>query len=150
MDVRPSGGNQGIVVGPLANDHLTILGQLNRYFGLGIGSPGNRVNLVQLQFRLMRNELADALENRVYRTGPRYLGRFNLTVNFDHNMGGLRADRARHNAQRDEFDAFVLGRQLIIDKGDYVLVEYVLLLVGEILQALERILEGVVANIAKP
>ena len=50
--------------------------------------------------------------------------------------------------QRDELDALVVAHHLVIDQGDDVLVVDDLLAVGQVLEAAERVVQRVVADIA--
>ena len=86
---------------------------------------------------------------KVASTGPLPVVFAVLRRAVDHELqfGRLRPLGAGDHLQRDEFDPLVAALDLVVDQRDDVLVEDVLLAVGEILEAAERVVDGVVAEL---
>ncbi len=70
-----------------------------------------------------------------------------LPVDTKHQIGGLRTRCSCTHLQRYEFDAFVLTHNFVLDKRDQIILEYFLLLVGEIFEPCKSFLQSVIAQL---
>ncbi len=114
--------------------------------GLGVGSAGDRVHLVELQGGLVRGQLADGVEHRVDRPVARARRTARLPVDGQGQLGPLALGAGGDHQARDG-DPLVAAGQAVVDQGDDVLVEHLLLLVGQVLEALEGLVHRLVAQL---
>ena len=94
----------------------------------------------------MRHDHLDGLEDRIHGAVTDSGLGAGLTIDFERDRRLLRAAGAGHDFQRHNLDPVRLGRDLLVDQCLDVLVEHQLLLVGQVLEAAEGVLEGVVAE----
>ncbi len=95
----------------------------------------------------MRHDGLDRVESRVNRPVALGLGRLMTAVDFKRDGRLLWTAGAGDHGQRQHLDAVVRGRDFLVDKRLDILVEDVFLAVGEVLEALKRVLESVVAQL---
>ena len=70
-----------------------------------------------------------------------------FAVDLQLDLGGLRTFRARDHLQRDELDPVVAAQYLVVHQCHQILVEYVLLAVGEVLEPAKCVVDRVVAEL---
>ena len=126
---------------------LPVLGQTHRHLGLGVRAMGHGVDLIELQARGVREQGLDAVEGGIDRAvARRVVGvHFAVDLQFDGGLGRPVGRTAQH-LEADQAQAIVGPHHFVVDQGDQVVVEDLLLDVGQILEPLEGGLDGVVAQ----
>ena len=115
---------------------------------LGVGALGDGADREQLQVGLVREHLAEGLEGGVHRTVAHRRGGAHHAVDLQLQVALRRRLRAGAHFQRDEADAVVAAHHLVVHQRADVVVVHDLLPVGQILEAAERVVELVVADLA--
>ena len=139
--------HQGIGVGGLPGHELAALLQPHRHLGLGVRALGDGMDLEQGETGLVREDLPDRLEGGVHRAVAGLHGRATDTVDLELELGRRPDLGAALDIEADEPDQLVGVVDLVIDQGHEILVEDLLLLVGQGLEADEGIVERVLAQI---
>src|SRR5919205_1747932 len=99
------------------------------------------MHLEEQKFRLMRGELFYCVEGCVDWSIARCRDGLARPIDLESEIGLLRSFRAADHAQADEADPLRVLADGIIDQRDDILVEDVLLLVRQILEAAEHVFE---------
>ena len=116
--------------------------------GLRVGALGHGIDLEELQRGGVGIELADGLEDGIHRAVAAWSSTLRSSPStVERQVGGRARCRCRDSTRSALTEMRVLAaHDLVVDQGDDVLVEDMLLLVGQILEAAEGILEGVVVR----
>ncbi len=143
MDVGAGRRDEGVGVGGLAGGDEALFRETHGDCGLCVRAFGYRTHLIEFEHGSVRHELADAVENGVDGAVARRTRGADFAVDGEFEVGGLRAIRAGDDFQARQRDAFLLASHLVVDESDDVFIENMLLLVGQILEALEGVVERV-------
>jgi len=94
-------------------------------------------------YEIMRHDLANGIEDGIDRAIAARDGVFVFTIHDEVNFCGLGRICSGNDPQPLERDPLAFCGQLVIDEGDDVVIEDMLLAVGEGLEALERIIQRI-------
>ncbi|KAF0129964.1 MAG: Uncharacterized protein FD148_1652 [Methylocystaceae bacterium] len=105
------------------------------------------MDLEQLQCGVMRRKRLDGVEDRVDGAVAGRLMRQLLSVNVERERRRLRAMCASHHHQRLDLDVIMSVDDLVVDQRDQIFVVNEFLAVGQILEAIERVQQRVLAEV---
>jgi hypothetical protein len=125
---------------------VAVLLEADADLGLGVGALGDRVHLEQAQGGRVRHDLVDGVEHRVDRTVAGGFGGAVDAVDVQRQLGRL-ALGAGDDPQVLDLDLLRAAGQGVVDQGDDVVVVDVLLAVGQVLEAAEGLVQGVLAQV---
>ncbi len=133
-------------VGATPGHHAPVLRQTHGHLRLRVGALGDRVHLIELELGRMRHQHLDGREDRIHRAVAGGVHGVLRPVHVERQRRRLRSGRAGDHLQRHHPHAVVRVRDLLVDERLDVLVVDMLLAVGERLEAIEGILERVLAE----
>src|SRR3989338_2703472 len=132
-------GDDDVGVGAMAVDDAPAAFQTHRDLALRIGAAGDVVDGVQQQLPAAADDAVDGLERRIHRPTAVGAGLLFRTVDRERYRGVRRFASLGTNLERNQPVMLVLLFQIGLgDKRLYIFIEDFMLLVGEVLEALER------------
>ena len=146
MDVGLRACHERVRIGGPANRHDALPLQPNADLCLGIGAAGHGMDLEEVELGIMIDDLADRIEDGINRTvaGTACLAKFTIDPHTQFRL--LRAHRPCDDTQLVEGNTLAHRRQLVVNQGEDVVVEDMLLAVGEILEPAKRFVQRVLVE----